>query len=84
MKIYLVKDKSSWMSGFAFKSQDDAIISQKWRLDEPASDVWNDYPLIIVEVDTVTMMTKEVMQLCEDELRNRVVNNNRQKKGGSR
>lgn len=84
MLFYLVKDESKWMSNFVFKSKDDAIVSQNWRLEEPSFDVSNDFPITIVKLDTQYRIMSEVMELSEEQLRGEIKRIKGQKKGGSK
>lgn len=84
MVFYLVKDASKWMSDFVFKSKDDAIVSQNWRLEEPSFDVSNDFPITIVKLDTQVRIMSEVMELSEEQLRGEIKRIKGLKKGGLR
>lgn len=72
------------MSNFVFKSKDDAIVSQNWRLEEPSFDVSNDFPITIVKLDTQYRIMSEVMELSEEQLRGEIKRIKGQKKGGSK
>ena len=84
MLLYFVKDASGWMSKFVFRSQVDAIISQKWRLEDPAFEVENSYPLALMEVSTAIGRMKKVREVSEADLKAYVEKHYCQKKGGSK
>lgn len=84
MKYYLVKDAARWLSSFVFKSQSDAIISQRWRIDDPINDSNDDFPLSILEVDTNIKRLNVISYVSKAELRAYIEKNDSQKKGGSK
>lgn len=84
MLFYLVRDVNRWMSAFVFKNQRDAILSQKWRLEETACDVNPDFPISILQVDTDLGVMVVVAYLRKAELSDYVQKYNNQKKGGSK
>lgn len=84
MILYFVKDASGWMSNFVFRSQVDAIISLKWRLEDPAFEVESSYPLTLMEVNTAIGRMKEVRVVSEADLKAYVEKYGSQKKGGSK
>ena len=84
MLFYLVQDASGWLSSIVSKSKDKAIISQRWRLDSPATDVSIDYPLRIMEVNTNCEYMGVIMEVSEADLKAYVEKYDSQKKGGSK
>lgn len=84
MVLYFVKDASGWLSNYVFRSQVDAIISQKWRLEDPAFNVSNDYPLTLMEIDTKYERMKEVKELSEADFKSYVEKYYCKEKGGSK
>lgn len=84
MVFYLVRDASRWLSSIVFKSKGDAIISQKWRIDDPINDSNDDFPLSILEVDTNIKRLNVISYVTKAELRSYVEKNDSQKKGGSK
>lgn len=84
MLLYFVKDASGWMSSFVFRSQVEAIISQKWRLEDPAFEVENSYPLSLMEFNTAIGRMKEVREVSEADLKAYVEKYDSQKKGGTK
>lgn len=84
MFLYLVKDSSGWMSAFVFKSIDQAIVSQSWRVEESRLVVCEDFPLTILQIDTEFGITREVKQVSKAEMIARFQKKDSEKKGGSK
>lgn len=84
MIYYLVKDASNWTSNLVFKSIDQAIISQSWRVDDLFNVVKEDFPLSILQIDTEIGLMTEVMKVSEACLIAKVKAYGNQKKGGSK
>lgn len=84
MLFYLVRDNSNWLSSSVFKSQKDAIISQRWRLENPALKKDSDYPISIMQVDTDLGNWVVVKYLNAAQLEDYVEKYDSQKKGGAK
>lgn len=84
MFFYLVKDASGWMSDCVFKSIDQAITSQSWRVDDPHHVVCSDFPLSILRIDTELGLMEEIKVVREAEMIARFQKKDSEKKGGSK
>lgn len=82
MIFYLVKGASELMSNRIFKSQKDAILSQRWRIEDSSFDSEEDYPLTIMLVDTNLELITNVAEISRDLLLAKIVRYENQKKGG--
>lgn len=72
------------MSGHVFKSIDQAITSQSWRVDYSRFNVSEDFPLTILQIDTELGLMDEVKVVGEAEMIARFQKNDSEKKGGSK
>lgn len=84
MFYYLVKDNSGWMSDLVFKSIDQAITSQSWRVEDSRFNVSEDYPLTILQIDTELGLMDEIKVVREAEMIARFQKKDSEKKGGSK
>jgi hypothetical protein len=84
MFFYLVKDNSGWMSDLVFKSIDQAITSQSWRVEDSRFNVSEDFPLTIFQIDTELGLMDEVKVVREAEMIARFQKKDSEKKGGSK
>lgn len=84
MFFYLVKDASGWMSDFVFKSIDQAITSQSWRVEDSLFNVCEDFPLTILQIDTELGLMEEIKVVREAEMIARFQKKDGEKKGGSK
>lgn len=84
MFFYLVKDASGWMSDLVFKSIDQAITSQSWRVEDSRFNVSEDFPLTILQIDTELGLMDEVKVVREAEMIARFQKKDSEKKGGSK
>lgn len=84
MFYYLVKDNSGWMSDLVFKSIDQAITSQSWRVEDSRFNVSEDFPLTILQIDTELGLMDEVKVVREAEMIARFQKNDSEKKGGTK
>lgn len=84
MYFYLVRDNSGWMSDLVFKSIDQAITSESWRVDDPDFDVSNDFPLTILRIDTELGLLGVAKVVSEAQMIARFQKKDSQKKGGSK
>lgn len=72
------------MSNLVFKSIDQAIISQSWRVEDPNFENGDDFPLTILQIDTEIGLIQEVMKVSEPCLIAKVKAYGSQKKGDSK
>lgn len=84
MFYYLVKDNSGWMSDLVFKSIDQAITSQSWRVEDSRFNVSEDFPLTILQIDTELGLMDEVKVVREAEMIARFQKKDSEKKGGTK
>lgn len=67
-----------------YRSKDDAIISQKWRLEDQIINVSNDYPVTILTFDTKFLLIRKCVELSKEEFIQEVNRIMASKKGGSK
>lgn len=84
MYFYLVRDNSGWMSDLVFKSIDQAITSQSWRVDDHRHVVCSDFPLTILRIDTELGLLEVAKVVSEAQMIARFQKKDSQKKGGSK
>lgn len=72
------------MSNLVFRSIDQAITSQSWRVDDPHHVVCSDFPLTILQIDTELGLMDEVKVVREAEMIARFQKNDSEKKGGTK
>lgn len=84
MFFYLVKDNAKWLSDWIFQSAEEAIMSQSWRIDNPACNVDEDFPVTIIEVDTDLMCFSEKIELSKEAFIQEVARLESLKKGGAK
>lgn len=84
MDYFLVKDNSGWRSSMVFKSKDQAIISQSWRIKENEYLEEDDFPITILKFDTKFLMIHKCVELSKEEFFQEVDRIKASKKGGSK
>lgn len=84
MFFYLVQDASGWLSDLVFKSIDQAIISQSWRVENSRFVVSDDFPLTILKIDTDLGIMGWVKKVSEAEMIARFQKKDSEEKGGSK
>lgn len=72
------------MSDLVFKSIDQAITSQSWRVEDSRFNVSEDFPLTILQIDTELGLMDEVKVVREAEMIARFQKNDSEKKGGTK